>query len=161
MTDDDRTPDPSRFEALQGQFFQVEYHDNHPDNYEVTGALPGEGDWEHVDEASEPHIALRRKAFALVPEMIRELVAAHRLLTEQGISTQQSPLSQIGETLSELQAEGESLALQSFVVVRNTTGGRTTVPDSIHHTYAGAAAMARVEDARPANAGTFHYVVPV
>lgn len=72
-------PWPARFAALKREWF-VEYHDNHPDNYELCGSIPGEGDWEWVEPENEAHIALRAEAMRRLPVMLVQLQETYDLL---------------------------------------------------------------------------------
>lgn len=155
-----RTPSPSRYAALSGAFFDVDYHERHPDNYQLVGAVGGEYEWEQVDRTNEAHIALRRKAMALLPEMVRELEAAHSLLAAADDEHAFGTSSAIGETLSELDAEAVSLGLDRFAVLREGPGFAAIIEDSHRESYDAAREIAEDNDRRLIGGGVRHYVVP-
>lgn len=77
----EQVPEPARFAALKRDW-TVEHHDNHPDNYELCGSIPGEGGWEFVEAANEAHMYLRAEAMRRLPPMLLQLQEAYDLLLD-------------------------------------------------------------------------------
>lgn len=115
------TPYPGRFEALAGPW-RVDYNDEYPDVYELSGTVAGEEDWDSVEAVNRAHLTLRRDAIERVPGMLAELTESLDLLEDDGESEDSAKrrgtlASEIRATLSYLDSRGRQYGLESFVVV--------------------------------------------
>ncbi len=72
---------PAASEALAGPF-AVEYHDNWPDHYHVSGQVPGEDDEENTVDDERGRHDVRRRAIELLPEMVSLLALARSLMID-------------------------------------------------------------------------------
>lgn len=68
-------------EALRGPF-TVEYHDNWPDMYHISGQVPGEDDEENTCDDDRGRHDVRRRAVELLPEIPRLMALAHSLMID-------------------------------------------------------------------------------
>jgi hypothetical protein len=72
---------PAAAEALAGPF-SVEYHDNWPDMYSVSGHVPGEDEEENTVDDERGRHDVRRRAIELLPEALALLKLAHALMLD-------------------------------------------------------------------------------
>lgn len=144
----DNNPHPGRFEALAG-LWRVDYDDDHPDVYELSGTIAGEEDWDSVEAVNRAHLTLRRDAIERVPEMIVELTEALDLIEDDAESDdstmrRETLAYEIRATLSHLDTRGRQYGLESFVVV--FAGDDKAEPVEKHHYDSVAAAHRRAEE---------------
>lgn len=72
---------PAAAEALAGPF-SVEYHDNWPDMYSVSGTVPGEEEEENTVDDERGRHDVRRRAIELLPEALSLIALAHALMLD-------------------------------------------------------------------------------
>lgn len=72
---------PAAAEALAGPF-SVEYHDNWPDMYSISGTVPGEDEEENTVDDERGRHDVRRRAIELLPEALSLIALAHALMLD-------------------------------------------------------------------------------
>lgn len=141
-THSDYIPEPGRFEALTGPW-RVEYNDEHPDVYELSGTVAGEDDWDAVEAVNRAHLTLRRDAIERVPEMLAELTEALDLLADErepddSRKRRRAVARDIRATLSSLDRRGREYGLEAFAVVRAGDDGTELAEDRRYDSVAAA-----------------------